>query len=81
MLVCAVLLIGAFSFILEPEYPVPDDYSLLDSDNAYLLLNENGRYDAYIDGVYWGTSYDNHNLFSDLYVYNSVDEVTQNETS
>ena len=81
MLVCAALLIGAFSFILEPEYPVPDDYSLLDSDNAYLILSSDGQYDIYIDGVHWGRVYDNHNLFSDLPVYNSINEVRQNETS
>ena len=80
MLVCAALLIGAFSFILEPEYPVPDTYFLLDSDNTYLVLNEDGRYDAYMDGVYWGNVYSIRSSFSDLPVYNSIDEVTQNET-
>lgn len=81
MLVCAVLLIGAFSFILEPEYPVPDDYSLLDSDNAYLLLNENGSYDIYVDGEHFATVLSLRHSFSDLTVYNSLEEVNEYENS
>lgn len=81
MLMSAALLIGVFSFILEPEYPLPDSYSLLDPDNAYLVLNGNGSYDIYVDEKYFATVLSLRHSFSDLTIYNSLEEVNKYETS
>ncbi len=81
MLMSAVLLVSVFSFIIEPEYPKPVGAIALSPENSFLILKDDGQYDIYIDDAYRGRVYDNHNLFSDLPVYNSIDEVTQNESS
>lgn len=81
MLVCAALLIGAFSFILEPEYPEPLEAIPLNSNNAFVILRDDGRYDVYVDGEYFATLFSIRHSFSDITVYNSIEEVTQNESS
>ena len=76
-----MLLIGAFSFILEPEYPELADSIPLSSENIFSVLRDDGQYDVYIDGVYWGIAYDSRNIVSDMPIYKSIDEVTQLEPS
>ena len=81
MLVCAALLIGAFSFILEPEYPEPVGAMPLNSETAFAILRSDGQYDIYVENEYFATIFSIRHSFSDLPIYNSFDEVTQNETS
>lgn len=42
----------SFTFVIQPENPAPVVEGMLDTESIYLLFNENGNYDLYINGVF-----------------------------
>ena len=57
LLFCALL--GPNFFILEPRGELPkeiqENYVRINSDNGYLLLREDGKFDIYVDNEYFAT--------------------------
>lgn len=56
MVAFAIAVLGlfafSFTFIIQPENPAPVVEGVLDTESIYLLFNENGNYDLYINGVF-----------------------------
>ena len=89
-ILCLVLITGLYIFstlfIFEPHYMSPgkiEDIPEFNGDivpvmpnNSYLIINPNGGYDLYIDGDYMETLPEVDEYMSDLKIYNTIEEVS-----
>jgi len=72
------LFFSSFFYVFEPYSISPIDEAAtveLTNENAYLVLNQNGGYDVYLNHKYYATVHKIMDSYSDLQIYKNIKEV------